>query len=493
MLQTPIHSGLGAAPEEYDLVILGSGEGSKYLAWTLAKQGKRVAVVERKYIGGSCPNIACLPSKNIIHSAKVASYFQRSEEFGIEEPGFTIHMPAVRDRKRKMVAGLVDIHLENFKKSGAELILGSGRFVGAGTLQVTLNDGTTRLLRGTNVIIGTGTRATLEPIPGLVEAKPLTHIEALELDQIPGHLLVMGGGYIGLELAQAMRRFGSQVTVIERNSRLVHREDEDVADALSTLFQDEGSELVINASVKKVSGKSGDSVELVVIQNGVERNVQGTHLLVATGRTPNTEGLGLELAGVELTDRGYIKVNERLETTSPGVWAIGESAGSPQFTHIAFDDFRVIRDNLAGGNHVTTGRQVPFCMFTDPEFARIGLSETEARARGLAYRLFKIPMATVLRTRTLSETRGFMKALVDTGSDRILGFTAFGVSAGEIMGAVQIAMIAGLPYTALRDAIMTHPTLLEGLVVLFSSAPSLVKSVGISVDKSEVARTPVAS
>jgi len=482
MLQTPIHSGLGAAPEEYDLVILGSGEGSKYLAWTLAKQGKRVAVVERKYIGGSCPNIACLPSKNIIHSAKVASYFQRSEEFGIEEPGFTIHMPAVRDRKRKMVAGLVDIHLENFKKSGAELILGSGRFVGAGTLQVTLNDGTTRLLRGTNVIIGTGTRATLEPIPGLVEAKPLTHIEALELDQIPGHLLVMGGGYIGLELAQAMRRFGSQVTVIERNSRLVHREDEDVADALSTLFQDEGSELVFNAQVKKVSGKSGDSVELVLIQNGAERTVQGTHLLVATGRTPNTEGLGLEQAGVELTDRGYVKVNERLETTAPGVWAIGESAGSPQFTHIAFDDFRVIRDNLAGGNHVTTGRQVPFCMFTDPEFARIGLSETEARAQGLAYRLFKIPMAAVLRTRTLSETRGFMKALVDTDSDRILGFTAFAVSAGEIMGAVQIAMLAGLPYTALRNAIITHPTLLEGLVGLFSSAPSLVKPARTVVD-----------
>jgi pyruvate/2-oxoglutarate dehydrogenase complex dihydrolipoamide dehydrogenase (E3) component len=489
MLQTPVHSSLDAAPEGYDLVILGSGEGSKYLAWTLAKQGKRVAVVERKYIGGSCPNIACLPSKNIIHSAKVASYFQRSEEFGIEKPGFTIQMPAVRDRKRKMVTGLVDMHLENFKKSGAELILGSGRFVGEKTIHVTLNDGTTRLLCGTNVIIGTGTRATLEPIPGLVEAEPLTHIEALELDQIPGHLLVLGGGYIGLELAQAMRRFGSRVTVIERNLRLVHREDQDVADALSTLFQDEGSELVFNAQVKKVSGRSGDSVELVLIQNGAERTLQGTHLLVATGRTPNTEGLGLELAGVELTDRGYVKVNKRLETTAPGVWAIGESAGSPQFTHIAFDDFRVIRDTLAGGNHVTTGRQMPFCMFTVPEFARIGLSETEARAQGLAYHLFKIPMAAVLRTRTLSETRGFMKALVDTGSDRILGFTAVAVNGGEIMGAVQIAMLAGLPYTSLRDAIMTHPTLLEGLVVLFSSAPSVVKS---SVDKSGVTRTAVA-
>jgi pyruvate/2-oxoglutarate dehydrogenase complex dihydrolipoamide dehydrogenase (E3) component len=460
--------------EKYDLVILGSGEGSKYLAWTLAKQGQHVAVIERKYIGGSCPNIACLPSKNVIHSAKVASYFRRSEEFGIEKNGFTIDMFAVRDRKRKMVTGLVDIHLENFKKSGAELILGSGRFIAAKTIEVTLLDGTMRTLQGTNVIIGTGTVATIESIPGLAASHPLTHIEALELDEIPQHLLVMGGGYIGLELSQAMRRFGSRVTIIERNDRLVHREDEDVAEGLRGLFEDEGIELVLNTHVESVSGTSGQSVEMIVRQGGSNRTLRGTHLLVATGRTPNNEGLGLELAGVALTDRGYIKVNERLETTAPGVWAIGEAAGSPQFTHIAYDDFRIIRENLAGGNRVTTGRQVPFCMFTDPEFAHIGLSETEAKAQRLSFRLFKIPIASVLRTRTLSETRGFLKALVAVDSDHILGFTAFGVDAGEIMASVQIAMIAGLPYTGLRDAILSHPTLLEGLVVLFSSVPSEV-------------------
>jgi pyruvate/2-oxoglutarate dehydrogenase complex dihydrolipoamide dehydrogenase (E3) component len=350
--------------------------------------------------------------------------------------------------------------------------MGSGRFIGPKTLEVTLPDGGVRYLRGTNVIIGTGTRATLEPIPGLVESHPLTHIEALELDVIPTRLLVLGGGYIGLEFAQAMRRFGSQVAVIERNMRLIHREDEDVAEGLRSTFEDEGIELVLNAVVKRVSGTSGSAVEVVIEQDGVERTLEGTHLLVATGRTPNTEGIGLELAGVALTKNGYVKVNERLETTAAGVWAIGESAGSPQFTHIAFDDFRVIRDNLAGGNHVTTGRQVPFCMFTDPEFARIGLSETEARAQDIAYRLFKVPMAAVLRTRTLSEPRGFLKALVELDTDRILGFTAFGVDAGEMMGAVQIAMIGRLPYTGLRDAILTHPTLLEGLVVLFSSVPS---------------------
>jgi pyruvate/2-oxoglutarate dehydrogenase complex dihydrolipoamide dehydrogenase (E3) component len=457
-------------PEDYDLVILGSGEGSKYVAWTLAKQGQRVAVVERKYIGGSCPNIACLPSKNIIHNAKVASYVRRANEFGITADNFAVDMSRVRDRKRKMVSALVDIHINNFKNSGAELILGSGRFVAPKTIEVTLNEGGTRTLRGTNVIIGTGTHATLPDHPGLRESQPLTHIEALELDDVPGHLLVLGGGYIGLELAQAFRRFGSHVTVIDRNDRLVSREDEDVSEGLRDLFISEGIDLVFGATVESVSGTSGHAVEVIIKQNGTKNKLEATHLLVATGRTPNNHGLGLDLAGVELTDRGYVKVNERLETTAPGVWAIGEAAGSPQFTHIAFDDFRVIRDNLTGGNRVTTGRQLPFCMFTDPEFARIGLSEREAAQQGLAYRLHKIPMAADLRTRTLSETRGFMKALVATDSDRILGFTAFGVSAGEIMAPVQIAMIAGLPYTGIRDAILTHPTLAEGLIALFSSA-----------------------
>ena len=460
----------GISPEEYDLVVLGSGEGSKFVAWTLAKQGQRIAVVERKWIGGSCPNVACLPSKNIIHSAKVASYFKRAAEFGIASSGYTIDMAAVRDRKRSMVKGLVDVHLRNFENSGAELLLGNGTFVGPRLVQVDMQDGTTRRLRGKNILIGTGTRAHLDDIPGLEEAKPLTHIEALELDVLPASVLVLGGGYIGLEFAQALRRLGSHVTVLERNSSLLHREDKDVTEGLETLFKDEGIKVILNATVKNVSGLSGESVRVTYHQAGVEKSIESSHLLAATGRTPNTENLGLELAGVELTERGYIKVNERLETTAPGIWAIGEVAGSPQFTHIAYDDFRIVRDNLAGGNRVTTGRQVPFSMFTDPELARVGLSETQAASLGMSYRLFKIPMAAVLRTRTLSETRGFMKALV-AEDDRILGFTVFGVDGGETMSAVQIAMIAGLPYTALRDAILAHPTLAEGLVVLFSSAP----------------------
>jgi pyruvate/2-oxoglutarate dehydrogenase complex dihydrolipoamide dehydrogenase (E3) component len=294
-------------------------------------------------------------------------------------------------------------------------------------------------------------------------------------------LLVIGGGYVGVELSQAMRRFGSKVTMIERNARLMSKEDPDVCEGLRSLLADEGIDILLNARIKQVSGKSGDSVSVVAIQNGeqngVEKVLKGSHVLVATGRNSNTEGLGLELAGVELTGRGYIKVNERLQTTAPGVWAIGEVAGSPQFTHISIDDFRVVHANLTGGNRVTTGRQVPYCLFTDPELARIGLSETEAEAQGITYRLFKVPMETTLRAHTLSETRGFVKALVEADSDRILGFTAFGVGAGETLAAVQIAMIAGLPYTALRDAVLTHPTLVEGLLALFSSAASAHKVV----------------
>src|SRR6516165_11721759 len=278
MKVTPSH------PEEYDLVVLGSGEGGKFIAWTLAKKGLKAAVIERKYIGGSCPNIACLPSKNIIHSAKVASYLRRSDEFGIARKDFTVNMSAVRDRKRRMVSGWNNVYLDNYKNSGAEFILGSGRFIGPKTLEVRLHDGTIRQLHGPNVIINTGTRAALQPIPGLVDAQPLTHIEALELDEVPEHLFVIGGGYIGLELSQAMRRFGSKVTIIDRNDRLMHREDDDMTEALQSLFADEGIDIVLNATVKRISGKSGQSVRMVIEQRGAEKTLEGSHLLVAAGR-----------------------------------------------------------------------------------------------------------------------------------------------------------------------------------------------------------------
>ena len=461
-----------AQPEIYDLLILGSGAGAKLLAWTFAGQGQRVAAVERKYVGGACPNIACLPSKNVIHTAQIAHYVRRSEEFGIGIDNFRVKMPVVRDRKRRMVQGLVDTHLALYKQSGSELIMASGKFVGPKLLEATLADGTKRLLTGKNVVIGTGTHAFIENIPGLASAQPLTHVEALELDVVPEHLIVLGAGYVGLEFAQAMRRFGSKVTIVDRNHHVLHNEDDDTSEGLQNLFQDEGVELVLNARIKSISGVSGQSVHVTLEHDGVEKSLEGTHLLVAAGRVPNTKDIGLELTGVELTERGYIKVNERLETTAPGIWAVGEVAGSPQFTHISEDDFRVVRDNILSGNRVTTGRQVPFCLFTDPEFARVGMSEKEAKAKGIAYRLFKIPMTHMLRARSLMETRGFLKCLVERESDRILGFAAFGVGAGEIMACVQIAMLGGIPYTTLREAVLAHPTIPEGLIALFSSAAS---------------------
>jgi pyruvate/2-oxoglutarate dehydrogenase complex dihydrolipoamide dehydrogenase (E3) component len=458
-------------PETYDVVILGGGTGSTVAAWTLASEGKRVAVIDRKYIGGSCPNIACLPSKNIIQSSKVASYVRHSGDFGVITTGIAVDMVRVRERKREMVAALNAAYLDRYSKTGAEFILGSGRFVAPRTIDVALADGRTRRLKGHDVIISTGTRATMDPIPGLAEVQPLTHVEALELGEVPAHLLLLGSGYVGLEFAQMMRRFGSKVTVIGRSARLMRQEDDDVSEGLRSLLEDEGIDLCLNAHIKRVSGRSGDRVSAVVEQGGSEKTLEGTHLMVATGRTPNTAGIGLELAGVELTQDGYIKANERLQTTAQGVWAIGEVAGSPQFTHISIDDARVVQDNLHGSPRVTTGRLVPYCLFTDPELAHVGLSENGARERGISYRLFKVSMEANLRAITMSETRGFVKALVRAETDEILGFTAFGAGAGDIMASVQTAMMAGLPYTALRTAIWAHPTLVEGLSSLFSSSP----------------------
>jgi pyruvate/2-oxoglutarate dehydrogenase complex dihydrolipoamide dehydrogenase (E3) component len=452
--------------EEYDLVVLGSGRARSF-AWSLASQGKRTAVVERRYVTGSCPSIACLPSKNLIHGAKVANYFRRGAEFGIVPGDWKVEMPAVRDRKLKMIDGMVALNYERYRESGAEFIMGEGRFVRPKTIEVATADNGTRTLRGDVVVISTGSRARIDPIPGLAEAQPMTHVEALELDRVPKHLVVLGGGYVGIELAQAMRRFGSKVTIIEAGPQLAGREDPDVGAALLELFHDEGIDVLLETHVSRVEGHSSQKVRVHAKDGHGERILEGTDLLVATGRTANTDGIGLERTGVELNDHGYIKVDERLRTTAPGVWAVGDCAGSPHFTHIADDDVRVVRDNLAGIDRTTIGRLVPFCLFTDPELARVGLSESEAKSRVIAYRLTKIPVTAVLRSRTLSEPRGFYKALVATDSDRILGFTAFAPEAGEVMTIVQIAMNAGLPYMTLRDTILTHPTMAEGLAALF--------------------------
>jgi pyruvate/2-oxoglutarate dehydrogenase complex dihydrolipoamide dehydrogenase (E3) component len=462
--------------DNYDILIIGSGEAGKYLAWTMAAEGHRTAVVERKLIGGSCPNIACLPSKNVIQSAKVRAFTRRAAEFGTEVGSAQTNMAGVQARKRAMVDGLRQLHLDRYRASGAELIMGEARFTADRAVDVELADGGTRRITGDRVFLNLGTHATVPGLPGLAAAEPMTHVELLDLDRLPEHLVVMGGGYAGLELAQAMRRFGSQVTVIELREQLAGDEDADVAAAVLELFRDDGIDVRLGTRVRGVEGKSGDAVRVLAEGPDGETAIEGTDLLVAVGRTPNTEGIGLERAGVETTEHGYVRVDEHLATTAAGVWAMGECAGSPQFTHVAFDDFRVVYDDLTGGPRTTTDRLVPSCVFTDPELARVGRNETQARRDGIGYRLLSMPMAAVLRTRTLSEPRGFMKMLLAEESDQILGFTAFGAEASELMAAVQTAMIGGVPYTTLRNGIFAHPTMAEGLTFLLRGTPAAAQS-----------------
>lgn len=457
--------------EHFDALFLGSGPGGNLLAWHLAQSGQRVILVERRYVGGSCPNIACMPSKNEIWAARISYLVQHAAQFGTVTGPVTIDMAKVRQRKRDMVERELAAHLAPFKSSGAELVIGTGKFVAPRTLEVQLNDGGTRWLTGDKVFINVGSHAAMPSIPGLAEAQPLTHIEALELDYAPSHLIVLGGGYVGLELAQAYRRFGSRVTVIEPEPQIMSREDPDIAEAMHGILSEEGIRFVLSAEPVTVQGRSGKSVSLTVrIPAGTE-TIEGTDILIAIGRIPNTASIGLEAAGVGLDARGYIRVNERLETTAPNVWAIGDCAGSPQFTHVSVDDFRIIRDNLAGGTRSTGDRLVPYCVFTDPPLAHVGLSERDAQRQAIAVRVGKLPMNAVLRREATDETQGFMKVLVGANDGRILGFTMIGADAGEVLAAMQTAMLAGLPYPKLRDAVIAHLTTAEGLGPLLGNVP----------------------
>jgi pyruvate/2-oxoglutarate dehydrogenase complex dihydrolipoamide dehydrogenase (E3) component len=458
-----------AEHENFDVVILGSGQGGKHLAWHLGQSGKRIAVVERRWVGGSCPAVACLPSKNEIWSARMAHLVRNAASFGTIVDGVRTDMAKVRRRKQGMIDREIELHLGLYKQTGAELIMGSGRFIGPKTIEVALNEGGTRVLAGNEVVINVGTHAAMPDVPGLRDAHALTHIEALELDDVPPHLIVLGGGYTGIEMAQGYRRFGSRVTVIEPGPQIMAREDADVAAEMGRLVGGEGIEIVLNAQPLRVDGLNGQSVSVTVRTGAGERKIEGSHLLVAVGRIANTAAIGLDEAGIALDARGFIKVDEWLKTTAPGVWAIGECAGSPQFTHVSVDDFRIVRDNMAGGNRKTSDRLIPHVVFTDPPLARVGLSESEAQRQGIPVRVAKLPMRRVLRTNATDETEGFMKVLVGATDDRILGFTMIGSEAGEVMAAIQTAILADLSYTKLRDAVFAHLTVAEGLGPLFES------------------------
>ena len=459
-------------PEQFDTVILGSGQGGKRLAWHLGRSGRKVAVVECRWVGGSCPAVACMPSKNEVWSARIAHLVRHAAAFGTLADGVRTDMRQVRRRKQDMVDREIALHLDMYSQSGAELIMGSGRLVGPKTIEVALNDGGTRVLAGNGIVVDVGSHAAVPEIPGLPEARALTHIEALELDEVPPHLIVLGGGYTGIELAQAYRRFGSHVTIVEPGRQVMSREDADVAEAIGRVLSGEGIDVLLEAMPLSVHGLSGDSVAVSVKTKAGERRIEGSHLLVAIGRVPSTADTGFEEAGIALDARGFIRVNERLETTAPDVWAIGECAGSPQFTHVSIDDFRIVRDNMAGGNRRTDDRLIPYVVFTDPPLARVGLSEGEARRQGIPARAATLPMRNVLRTMTTDETGGFMKIIVGATDDRILGFAMIGSEAGEAMGAIQTAMLAQLPYTTLRDAVFAHLTVVEGLGPLLERVPA---------------------
>jgi pyruvate/2-oxoglutarate dehydrogenase complex dihydrolipoamide dehydrogenase (E3) component len=460
----------------YDTISLGSGEGGNFICWDRASTlGVKTAVIERKWLGGSCPNVACLPSKNFIYSAEIAHDAEKYAATGLlKSSGGGVNMSAVRERKREMVKGLGTMLEGIFEGTGAELIRGTGRLLGDKKVEVEMKDGAKKVVTADNIVICTGSRTKLDHTPGLQEANPLTHIEILELDSVPEHLIVFGGGYIGMEFAQAFRRFGSAVTVLERGSQILKKEDKDISDALVEILHDEGIKFATSTTITNMSGTSGQSVTLRGTQRDTPFEVTGTHVLVANGRNPNTSNIGLEVAGVKLTPNGHVSVDPYLRTSAPGIFAVGDCAGSPHFTHMGFDDFRIVRDLLLNKQPLrsTTDRQVPYTLYTNPELAHVGLSENDARKAGVQYRLAKIQMAASLRTRTMDATRGFAKALVSVENDKILGFTALGPRAGELLPVVQLAMAAGLPYTSISGLIVTHPTLNEGLVELFGNVPA---------------------
>ena len=459
------------ATTHFDTLILGSGEAGKFIGWSLSFAGQRVGCIERKYLGGSCPNIACLPSKNFIHSAQIAHDAANANEEGLfVAEAASINMKAVKQRKQRMVDGLMEVHEGRFKASGLELIRGNGRFVGPKAIEVTASDGAKSTLTAETVVISTGSRSPIPDILGLKESNPLTHVELLDLDVLPKHLAIIGGGYIALEFAQCLRRLGSQVTVITHSDHILPKEDLDVSSALQKILENEGVEFHTATNITSINGHSGDAATLSVTKRESSQvlKISASHILVATGRVPNTEDLDLKTAGIAQTPAGHIDVDAQLRSKSAaGVFAVGDCAGSPHFTHVAYDDFRVVKDVLLGqGKRVTTGRQVPFTLFTSPELARVGLTETQAQNQGIAYRIAKHGMPAFLRTMTLGETEGFAKVLVGE-NDRVVGFTALGPGVGELLPVVQLAMKEDLPYTSIADLVATHPTLGEGLTNLF--------------------------
>ena len=454
----------------YDAIILGSGQAGNPLAVALAAKGKRTAMIERAAVGGTCVNYGCTPTKTMVASAEVAHLARRAREYGVSAGDVSVDMPAVRERKRDIVKLWREGSERRLQTAKlVDVIYGEGSFLGPRQLRVRLKNGGERILTSDLIVINAGLTATIPQLDGLDSVPYLDNVSVMELDVLPEHLLVLGGGYIGLEFGQMFRRFGSRVTVIEHGNQLMKAEDPDITNEIANILKDEGVEILLEAKAESAA-VSGKGVRLTVKVKGESRSLEGTHLLVATGRKPNTEKLNLQSAGIATDERGYIAVNEKLETGVPGVYAVGDVKGGPAFTHISYDDYRVLKSNLLeGGNRTVAGRLLPYCVFIDPQLGRVGLSEREARAQGKKVRIARLPMTSVARAMETGRSRGFMKALVDPRTDEILGAAILGDNGGEVMSMIQIAMMGRLKYSALQSAVLAHPLLAESLNNLFSN------------------------
>jgi pyruvate/2-oxoglutarate dehydrogenase complex dihydrolipoamide dehydrogenase (E3) component len=452
-------------PEKYDAIVIGAGQAGGPLSGELAKAGRRTALIEREHVGGTCINEGCTPTKTMVASARVAYLARRAADYGVVTGPISVDLERVRQRKRAIVESFRSGSQQRIEAAGVDLIMGDARFTGPRTITVG-----SRVLQAPAVFINTGCRPAVPEIEGIERVdRKLSSTSIMELDAVPEHLLVLGGGYVGLEFAQMFRRFGSQVTVVQRGSQLLPQEDEDIAAVVLGILQADGIEVLLGSQTRCAAALP-DGVKLMVHGPAGPRSLQGSYVLLATGRVPNTDRIDLAAAGVETDSHGFIQVNGRLETSAPGVYALGDVKGGPAFTHISYDDFRIIRTNLLqNGNATTEGRPVPYTVFIDPQLGRIGLTEREARKQGRRFRIARLPMSHIARALELDESRGVMKVLVDPDTGCLLGATVLGIEAGELMATLQVAMMGNVPYHKLRDGIFAHPTLAESLNNLFSN------------------------
>ncbi len=459
-----------STPQQYDAIIIGSGQAGTPLSTTLAAAGMRTALIERKHVGGTCINEGCTPTKTMVASGRVAYVARRGADYGVHTGPVSVDLLKVRQRKRDIVDSFRNSNQSRIEKAAnLDLIFGEASFTGPKTIEVRLNDGTQRALSAKYFFLNGGTRASHPKLDGLDDVTSLDNVSIMELDTLPDHLLILGGGYIGLEFGQLFRRFGSQVTIVQSGKQLLNREDPDIAAEVAAILRQDGIEVLLNARATRVRQADG-IIRLEAGQQSGSITLSGSHLLVATGRVPNSDTLNLAAAGIQTDVRGFILVNDRLETTASEIFALGDIKGGPAFTHISYDDFRIVRANLLEKKNASIkGRLVPYTLFIDPQLGRVGMTETEAREQKRNIRVAKLPMTSVARALEVDETRGFIKAIVDAGSNQVLGAAVLGIEGGEVMAAIEIAMMGKLPYTALRDGVFAHPTLAESLNNLFTA------------------------